>query len=206
MLQKLFFILIEQSRPKGMMITVLFIKGLLHKIAIAVYVIVTILIHAAAIVCTIFFIGFLTGTVLDWNYDLTKSATKPGVYSEPVIKAQLFDESAEKTYYCIIFDDQGIEYIDEMFPVNAKTSETKFTHQMRSKIRTKLRQHTDDHEFLRVDYYSIDGDIYIFCQLNVNWFCPSYLYKWDNDIDDLVLLQSWDSVTVTGIAAADNPD
>ena len=56
------------------------------------------------------------------------------------------------------------------------------------------------HDILQLTIIKVENQVFAFARLNVNWFSPCELYRFDTEAKTLGLLCKWDSVDIAGVA------
>lgn len=56
------------------------------------------------------------------------------------------------------------------------------------------------HDILQLTIIKVEDQMFAFVWLNVNWFSPCELYRYDTETKTLGLLCKWDNVDITGVA------
>lgn len=56
------------------------------------------------------------------------------------------------------------------------------------------------HDILQLTIVKVEDQMFAFVWLNVNWFSPCELYRYDTETKTLGLLCKWDNVDITGVA------
>lgn len=56
------------------------------------------------------------------------------------------------------------------------------------------------HDILQLTIIKVENQVFAFARLNVNWFSPCELYRFDTETKLLSLLCKWDNVEITGVA------
>ena len=59
---------------------------------------------------------------------------------------------------------------------------------------------TMKHDILQLTIIKVEDQMFAFVWLNVNWFSPCELYRYDTETKTLGLLCKWDNVDITGVA------
>ncbi len=176
-------------------------------------------------ICLITVVHFWVSSLLPYE---------PSASSKPVVKVKL-DQSLPKPpneiTYGIIYDDGGMETIDEAFESDGTLCYTADAFYFESKIvgdhlentvkgtkvtdiyGTEIAPPEDIREILEVVAESVPHDIiktrvfkskssyFVSVQLNVNWQSPNDFYQYDASTKRLNLLYSWDGVDVLDVMA-----
>ncbi len=59
---------------------------------------------------------------------------------------------------------------------------------------------TMKHDIAQLTIIKVEDQMFAFVWLNVNWFSPCELYRYDTETKTLGLLCKWDNVDITGVA------
>lgn len=59
---------------------------------------------------------------------------------------------------------------------------------------------TMKHDIAQLTIVKVEDQMFAFVWLNVNWFSPCELYRYDTETKTLGLLCKWDNVDITGVA------
>lgn len=59
---------------------------------------------------------------------------------------------------------------------------------------------TMKHDILQLTIIKVEDQMFAFVWLNVNWFSPCELYRYDTETKTLGLLCKWDNVDIAGVA------
>lgn len=59
---------------------------------------------------------------------------------------------------------------------------------------------TMKHDIAQLTIIKVEDQMFAFVWLNVNWFSPCELYRYDTETKTLSLLCKWDNVDITGVA------
>ena len=177
------------------------------------------------IICLITVVHFFISSLLPYE---------PSASAEPLVKVKL-DQSLPKApneiTYGIIYDDGGMEVIDEAFESDGTLCYTADAFYFESKIvgdhlentveGTKVTDNLgnevappDDireilevvgesvpHDIIKTKVFKCKNSYFVSVQLNVNWQSPNDFYQYDASTKRLNLLYSWDSVDVLDVMA-----
>lgn len=165
------------------------------------------------------------------HYWLTPSEMPENfVGSEPVVRVSFEDKDTHETQYALIYDDGGMEILEESFEpdhadvfiaeVNNFSSETKDGNIVITLENTNVRDgqgnetvaddlvtevlknvaDTAGHDILEAKIFEAGDTCFVAVQTNVNWQDPCEFYRYDRDSAALEQLFTWDNVEMLGIA------
>jgi len=165
------------------------------------------------------------------HYWLTSSEMSENtVSSDPVAKVSYEDKDTHEIQYALIYDDGGMEILEESFEpdhadvfiadVSNFSSETKDGNIVITLESTNVRDgqgneieaddlvtevlknvaDTAEHDILEAKVFEAGDTCFVAVQTNVNWQDPCDFYMYDSNIGILEFLYSWDNVEVQGIA------
>ncbi|MBQ6655463.1 MAG: TonB-dependent receptor [Erysipelotrichaceae bacterium] len=153
---------------------------------------------------TMFFLLGL-GMFIDGFRDFTKDNYVPTDTAKQVLKLQLYDQKTEKTIYGILYDDGEISYTEDPFEITVKVRYDEYSsNSADNRIISCVYQEIGHHWLLGdIHQFNINDRIYVFFQLNVNWWTPSDLYVYDEEKDGIEKLYEWDGILITGASPPD---
>lgn len=121
-------------------------------------------------------------------------------------KTEAFTQDDTAEFYTAVHDDFKAEIVHNKLKITLQNThlyspDGKIIAADESTI--ELMQAVADtmkHDIAQLTIIKVEDQMFAFVWLNVNWFSPCELYRYDTETKTLGLLCKWDNVDITGVA------